>query len=283
MTPAYFYAIAAMACFGLADLTYKRAASVGIQSHQFLFGQTWLFTPVVFALAWATSAPVFEPAALWGSAAGACAFIGFYNFAQSLKHGSVSINAPIFRLSFTLTAALAIMFLNEPLSPLKAAGLMLAFAAVVLLLGASAAPNARRNSRAAVVHVLIATIATGVGNLLYKVGLAAGSTPFALLAAQAVVFMPLAAVMVAKAEGTLRLPTRTIAYSIPAAAGLVSGFLFMLSALQRGHASVLVPIAQMGFVFTALLGFALYREPMTVRKGIGLAAALAALAAFAAS
>ena len=46
---------------------------------------------------------------------------------------------------------------------------------------------------------------------------------------------------------------------------------------------VLVPIAQMGFVFTALLGFALYREPMTVRKGIGLAAALAALAAFAAS
>jgi multidrug transporter EmrE-like cation transporter len=41
---------------------------------------------------------------------------------------------------------------------------------------------------------------------------------------------------------------------------------------------VVVPIAQMGFVVTALLGFFFLREPFTVRKGVGLAAALAALA-----
>jgi drug/metabolite transporter (DMT)-like permease len=41
---------------------------------------------------------------------------------------------------------------------------------------------------------------------------------------------------------------------------------------------VVVPIAQMGFVVTALLGFLFLREPFTARKGAGLLAALAALA-----
>jgi uncharacterized membrane protein len=61
--------------------------------------------------------------------------------------------------------------------------------------------------------------------------------------------------------------------------GLLAGFLLMLTALQRGPASVLVPIAQMGFVVTAFVGFAVFREPMTTRKALGLAAALGALIA----
>jgi multidrug transporter EmrE-like cation transporter len=44
---------------------------------------------------------------------------------------------------------------------------------------------------------------------------------------------------------------------------------------------VIVPIAQMGFVVTALLGFLLLREPFTLRKGAGLVAAVAALASLA--
>jgi hypothetical protein len=125
-------------------------------------------------------------------------------------------------LSFTLTAALAIVFLGEPLSLLKIVGLGLAFAAVPLLLGAAAGPQARPNTRAAVVH--IATIAAGVGNLLYKIGLAHGSTRIALLAVQALVFVTLAAGFAAKAEGTLQLPRRTLAYAIPRAWACLPGF-----------------------------------------------------------
>ena len=42
---------------------------------------------------------------------------------------------PIFRLSFTVTTALAVLVLAEPLTPWKLAGLAAAFAAVWLLLG----------------------------------------------------------------------------------------------------------------------------------------------------
>ncbi len=53
--------------------------------------------------------------------------------------------------------------------------------------------------------------------------------------------------------------------------------------LALGPASVLVPVAQMGFVFTALLGAAIFRERLTMRKRLGLFVAVAALALFAVS
>jgi len=46
---------------------------------------------------------------------------------------------------------------------------------------------------------------------------------------------------------------------------------------------VLVPISQMGFVITAAFGLAFLGEPFTLRKGAGLAFALAALACLAKS
>jgi multidrug transporter EmrE-like cation transporter len=42
-----------------------------------------------------------------------------------------------------------------------------------------------------------------------------------------------------------------------------------------------VPIAQMGFVVTALLGFAFLGERFSARKGLGIVCALAALASLA--
>ena len=62
---------------------------------------------------------------------------------------------------------------------------------------------------------------------------------------------------------------------------LALAFCFMVEGMARGEASIAVPIAQMGFVITALLGFLFLREPFTARKGAGIAAALLALAALA--
>ena len=62
---------------------------------------------------------------------------------------------------------------------------------------------------------------------------------------------------------------------------LIVAFLFMLHGVALGPASVLVPIAQMGFVVPAALGMLVLREPMTARKAAGLVAALGALAALA--
>jgi len=60
---------------------------------------------------------------------------------------------------------------------------------------------------------------------------------------------------------------------------LFGAFICLLHGISLGQASTVVPIAQMGFIVSAVLGTLVLREPLTLRKGLGLAAAAAALAA----
>lgn len=282
MTAAAGYALVAMFCYGLADLVYKRAAAAGVPAHQFLMVQAWCFAPGVTLYGLVTGTLVFEASALWGALTGLFLYFGLYHFVHSLESGPVSVNAPIFRLSFTVTAALAVWLLGEPLTAFKVAGLVLALAAVWLLLGAAEAGEVpRRASRSSLVHVLVATLTVGVANLLYKVGLRDGATPETLLVAQAAVFMPLATGFGWGMDRKLSPRPLTWRHAPVAAILLAIGLLLLVEGLVYGEASVLVPIAQMSFVVTSGLGFVFLRELPTLRKGLGLLAALAALASLA--
>ena len=283
MTPGIEYALGAMLFFGIGDLIYKRGAAAGAEPHHFLMVQSWVFTPAVTLYGLFTGSLTFVTGTLWGGLAGLFILIGFYNFAYSLKSGSVSINAPVFRLSFVITAALAVLLLGEPLTRHKIAGIALALTAAWLLLGAPAAGDAakRRESRSSLLRMLIATAAVGIGNFIYTYGLRAGATPASLIVAQGVVVVTLATAFVATVDRRIQPSRAALRYAPMAAIVLASAFVFLVESLARGEASVVVPIAQMGFGVTALLGFLFLREPFTARKGAGLVVALAAMASLA--
>src|SRR5215475_1800330 len=281
MSQSIVYALVAMVCYGVSDFIYKQAAAAGIRADHFLMAQGWLFCPLVIVYALATHTLVLDPAALWGSLAGAFVFIGFFCFIRSLATGSVSTNASIFRLNFIVTVLLVVALLGEPLTVRKIVGLALALLATWLLLGVSAgtdrAPDDAR--RPSLVLVAVATLAFGTSNFFHTVGLRHGASPETLAVAQAALFMPLATVVVYAVDRKLRPPPVTFKYSSPAAIVLLGATFSLLRSVAGGQASVLVPIAQMGFVVAALLGIFILRERVTVRKMIGLATALAALAA----
>jgi drug/metabolite transporter (DMT)-like permease len=283
MTPGIGYALGATVFFGLGDLAYKRGAAAGAQAHQFLMVQSWFFMPCVLAYAALTGSLRFSAGLLWGALAGVLVLVGFYNFARSLKSGALSVNAPVFRLSFTITAALAVLLLGEPFDAYKLAGMALALLAVWLLLAAPAPGNAsaRGESGSSLARVLIATVAVGFANFVYVLGLRAGSTPASLIVAQASVVVPFATAFAGVVDHGIRPSRAALSYAPVAAVLLAFAFSFLVEGLAHGQASVVVPIGQMGFVITALLGFVLLREPFTPRKGAGLAVALAALAALA--
>jgi len=186
-------ALGAMVCLGLADLLYKRGAAAGVPAHHFLMVQAWCFAPAVTLYGLATGTLELKAYMLWGMGAGLFVFVALYNFARSLQTGSVSLIAPIFRLSFTVTTALAVLLLGEPLGAWKVAGLVLALAAVWLLLGGDGGTGAEPGAaRSPLAQALIAMAAMGVANFLYKVGAASGGSPATFIAGQAAVFLPLA-------------------------------------------------------------------------------------------
>ncbi len=268
-------ALVAMVCGGVADLIYKRGARQGLSAHRFLMVQTWTFGPAVVLYGLVTRTLVFDPAALWGCLAGVFAFTGFYNFAGSLRAGLVSINAPIFRLSFVVTVVLAVVFLGERVTSWKVVGIACALLAVWLLARGVPATGTPRDGRAVVgslMRVAIATPAIGVANFIYKIGLTAGATSSSLLTAQACVVGTLAVGLVLLVDGEVRVPS---AWHHAGMAGIVLSlaFIFLTEALARGEASIVTPIAQMGFVVTAVLGVTLLGEPLGRRTVAGLLAA----------
>jgi len=280
MTGGTGYAFAALACYGIGDFIYKNATAARVKPHHFLMGQAWCFTPAIFLYAWATGTLVIGPSSAWGGLAGLFIFIGFYNFLRSLAGGSVSISAPVFRLNFLITALLAIVVLGEPVRIAMPIALVLALAAIWLLLGIDRGKR-REIDRRALGAVLFATVAMGLGNFCHTMGLRHGGLPETLLASQAAVFVVLSTAFVRIVDGKVAPPPMIWKHTGAAAAVLLFAFLFMLHGVALGPASVLVPIAQMGFVVTAALGIIVLREPMTARKGAGLAAAVASLAALA--
>jgi drug/metabolite transporter (DMT)-like permease len=277
------YALAALVCYGLGDFIYKRAASAGIAAEHFLMGQAWFFCPAVIAYAWITGTLDFKTSAWWGGLAGLVLLIGFFNYVRSLRSGSVSIIAPVFRLNFLVTAALAIGWLGEPLTAAKIAGFALALLAGWLLLGGpqegkgdgrAIDPAAARH---ALVQVMVATVAMGAANFCHKLGLVGGATPETLLAAQAIVFCGLVTAMSFAMNGSIALPAGVASHSAAAAVVLIAAFLFLLHSMRHGDASVVVPIAQMGFGVAAVLGVLFFKEALTGRKIAGLCAAGMAL------
>jgi len=179
---------------------------------------------------------------------------------------------------------LAMAVLGEPLTLSKMAGLALALLATWLLLGGTTVDLTSKTAQhRSLTLVAIATAAFGTATFFHTVGLRQGANPETLMVAQAALFMPLATLVVYRANGTLRLPPGTFNYAIPAAIMLLGATLFLLRGLAIGQASVLVPIAQMGFIVAALLGVFVLREHVTIRKSVGLASALAALAVLAGS
>ncbi|HEX4411120.1 MAG TPA: EamA family transporter [Xanthobacteraceae bacterium] len=282
MTPGLGFAFGALLCFGISDLVYKRSVSAGIEPSDFLMSQAWIFCPGVTLYAWLTGTLDPHLSALWSVAAGTFLFIALYNFTRSLQSGAVSTNAPIFRLNFTVTAALAIIFLGEPLTLTKLIALGGALIAVWLLFAEADAERSTSNIRS-LARVFTATLSMALTNFLYKVGLQHGVLPETMVAEQAWAFCTLATIFALVSAGGFTVPTYAWRYAVAAALALFGALIFLMHALALGPASVLVPVAQMSFVITALVGLVMFRERLDVRKGAGLAIATAALILFAAS
>jgi drug/metabolite transporter (DMT)-like permease len=269
-------ALGAMMFYGFADWVYKRAAQSGVQAHHFLALQAFFFAPGIFLYGLTTGTLVLGVPFAWGMTAGVLVFVALYNFARSLASGAVSIIVPVFRLSFAITAALAVWLLDEPLTGWKIAGLAASLAAVWLLLAGRPA-SAPRVTASSVLRVLVATVSMGIVSIVYKLGAIAGGSPATVLTGQASVFLPLATLFAIARDRGFHPPPGAWRHGATAAVLLLFGLAMLIAGLARGEASVLVPVAQLSFVVTAGLGFVFLRETLTLRKGFGLAFAIVSL------
>jgi transporter family protein len=278
-------ALCSMCCYGFGDVIFKIASRKGIPSHQFLIMQTVFFLPCALLLGLTTHSLHFGVPFLYGMCAGVTLYLALLYFSISLSSGDVSVVAPVFRSSFILSGLLAIVFLNESLSIYKMIALVLLVTAAFLLLSNLNPPAQHRpsntTSKKTIQTLVIATISLGISGFIYKLGAIAGGNSISIVNGQAAVFFPLAFLTAYYKDKRIIFVKKYLHLGFAAAFFLFVGLFLLLEALKQGPASTIVPISQMSFVVTAILGIFIFKEKVSWKKLIGLACTVIAIIALA--
>jgi transporter family protein len=279
--PSYiWFALLAMAFYGVVDFTYGRATRHGVTPGTMTVSQSAIVTPATGIWAWMEGTYAWTPPAFLGIAAGVFVFIGLWSFMRSLEIGETSVSTPIYRISFVITALIAILFLGEPMTFRKGVGFFLAGASIFFISDFSLGGQTALRSRS-IVWALVAMCAVGLLNIVYKLGVSNGVSPVMMLHSQAVFFISIAWIYAFTVQGGPRFSRTGWAHASITAVCFTGGIVSFLTAFQTGEASIVTPIVQLSFVVSVLMATWWMGDRFTPRKGVGLALAIGTISAFA--
>ena len=214
-------------------------------------------------------------AVTWGGLSGVCSVIANLLLINAMKRHEGSVCATIYRLNLVPAALLAFWLFKEPITAGKLIGIVCAVAAVLLFSRSGVIAGRSMKSTALLAMIFAALLRAAMG-LFYKHGLANGADELVVLSINGCLWI-LGGLVYHVAEG--RRAHRAEVYRGVLHYGALSGFLicgivgFMMLALKHGEASVVLPIAQLSFVATALIAAFVLHEKLNVYKIAALALA----------
>lgn len=282
MIPSYILlALLSMVLIGIYDFVYSKAVRKGVSAGTMTCSQACFFVPTVTVWSYLEGTYIWTPLLLLGPVAALLLFFGIWAFMRSVSLGEASVSTPIYRISFVITALVAILFLGEQMTIRKGIGFLLAAASIFFLsefrLGSKAISRERTTS---ILWALAAMTSVGLLNIVYKLGVSGGVAPAMFLHSQGVCFITVAFIYARLTQGGPRFSRQGWAHGFVASFSLSMGLIALLAALKRGEASVVTPIGQLSFVVSALMVTLWMGERFTKRKVTGLLLAVATIMAF---
>ncbi|MCU7805194.1 MAG: DMT family transporter [Candidatus Thiodiazotropha sp. (ex Lucinoma borealis)] len=268
MTSAIVFALLSLLFAGLNDVVFKRYSSKDRSRGMIVFGigVVWL---LLQSLTIILDNSRFLPDTVtlgYGLTAGIILALSNILLIEGLTQTDVSVGSTIYRLNTIGVVLLSVVFLQEPLGWLKMAGISSGVLAVLLLMHQSHAVEMGRMVTLYVWLVVLASLLRAVYGVISKVGLNQGADTDSMLLVAALCWVIGGALYALLREGRFRLTRKKTAYA------LVSGLLvylivnFLLAAIARGEASVVIPIANLSFIAALLISAVLGMERLSVKK-----------------
>jgi len=259
-----FYSAVVFVCVAVGSFLYKRAQVQGIRPGSFMVVQSFCFFCTVLTASLVKYGGVASSPYPWlGLLAGALGMTGAFSALRSMKQGELGTNIAVVRLSFVPTTIGAFLFLGEPFTTQKGMLFLLAGGAVALFFDHYRQVN--RSALKSLVPALVACMAFGIFDLVYKFASTHGVNPLTFLVVQSATAHILINIYVALLEGYTM--NRTVFRIAPLCGVLfASACLAMLRALQEVDVSLISPFIQMNFILSYLLGILFLGESVTKRK-----------------
>jgi transporter family protein len=288
-------AVGAMICLGLSDFLNKRAMRAGVERGQFLVVQSVFFTVTTLVLIPLVGGIELSRELIYAIGAGAVTFVSYVLVLKALESGEASVVVPVYRMSFAVTVALAVVVLDEAVTGRRFLGFLLIVVALVTLTALNGRQPTeanlhssegiplvkhvagRRSMTLAAALAMVAMVTIGTKGFLYKVGVDEGAPPATFALIQSLTFLPIALVYATRDGDGIKFDRLTFQHAPYNGVLTALASVLLLMSLVDGDASVSVPISQLCFVVTAILAVILFREKVTWIKVGGVLAAVVAV------
>lgn len=192
---------------------------------------------------------------------------------KALQTGDINKVVPIDKSSTVLTVILAFLLLREPVSPAGAAGVVCIGLGTWLMIEKKETRSAPGGSGGWMLYAFGSAVFASLTAILGKVGISEIDSNLGTAIRTVVVLVMAWGMVWMTGKGRL---VRNIAkgeLGFLCLSGLATGasWLCYYRALQSGPASVVVPIDKLSILVTVAFSYAVFREKLTRRSGIGLA------------
>ncbi|MHB9108296.1 MAG: EamA family transporter [Armatimonadota bacterium] len=289
------FALSSMLFAGLTDFCFKKYVNrAGMPLGSFLagIGLVWAVFFAVPLLVKGGADWQGWPIAL---AAGVASVAANILLVASLRHLDAGVGSTIYRLNMVIVLVLSVVLLNEELNPMKLAAIALGVGAVLLMYQRVPAPEAETlpcgpllRARTAVLLrcslpfllVVAASLLRAAMGLLFKVGMNRGFN-LEFLVITGLCWL-VGGLLYGLCSRESVMPTPRIGWY-----GLVTGLVicgnvyFLAQATANGQASIVIPVSQLSFTITLLLGWRLLGESLTRNRVLALASAVLCIIAMA--
>ncbi|MDH4211753.1 MAG: DMT family transporter [candidate division WOR-3 bacterium] len=274
MTTSIMAALLAMVLIGAGDTINKRARQLAVPIGSYLIVQGLSFTIIVLMLAilsggikWQRSDVIYSLlSAIFG-------FAGFTLMLHSLTHGYASVNYAIFRSSFVISTAAAILLMHEGLSSNKIVGIALTCLAIFIFFYEPKRLIAK--NKPLLIAILAMIVAAGF-QIILKLSTRVFSSPLSFILLMNLFFGAFV-ILYNIVYGNFKFPKAT--FFIAPLNGILMALatFFYVTALQKGELSTAVPIIQLSFVFTAILSAVFLKENIGALRAVGIICAAIAI------
>jgi drug/metabolite transporter (DMT)-like permease len=251
----------------------KQRHSIGLLI--FGIGAVWLALHAIYIAA--TDQPVaFDPVTLqYGLLAAVCVTISNVLLLECLVHMPISSASTIYRLNTIPLVIMAVIFLGETLTIAKGLGVAAGIVTVMLLYQAgSTADSDRSHIRLYLSLIILAAVIRALYGIFTKAGITRGGDANVLMLLAALGFICGGLLYAVFRERTGRFTHQMAVYMLVAGTLVYSVVWLLTTALTLGDASVVVPIANMGFIAAFLFSVLLRLEVLTRRKMLAIVSAM---------
>jgi len=279
MSAAVYFALLSLSFAGLNDVIFKRYSAKERSRGALVFGigLVWLLLQILTLLGKGSTPRVDSITLLSGASAGAVLALSNILLIESLAHIQVSLGSMIYRLNTVAVALLAVLFLGEAFTPTKVAGIGIAVLAVLLMVQRSPVAAGAASRSVFVWLAVLASLMRAVYGVISKAGLNCGADAETMLLLGAASWLVGGFLYARFREGRFRFTGKKAAYAILSGVLVYLIVNFLIAAVARGEASVVIPIANLSFLAAMLISVLLGMERLSVRKIIAVACAVMAI------